>query len=240
MWNPVNNASRRAPPLSSSRSSCLHRFVLRPQSPVYCRDPILPNMPQCAFTSGDPPSQCTSTTFKKSKYCKAHSDEFHEIKSKYKHAEEQVEIMGRSLVNASQIYRTPLEERGQVEDAVNMILWYVVNMDQEAHWRRKQDAKFYGGENERHHARLAELKKLRSDGIALLKIFRARYDTLAARDKEGQPPEEARKVAEDTRSLWDAIRRQWHIHLHTFCDHGDDEAAIAKQVDEEMGLLPEV
>ena len=95
-------------------------------------------------------------------------------------------------------------------------------------------------EDERHHARLAELRKLREDGIALLKIFRARYDTLAARDKDGVSAEEAKKVAQESRSLWDSFRQHWHAHLCAFGDFGSDEAAVAKRVNEEMGPLPQV
>ncbi|RDX51678.1 hypothetical protein OH76DRAFT_263643 [Lentinus brumalis] len=197
-------------------------------------------MPQCVLTFGDPPTRCIFAKCKKSEYCKAHYDEYYEMKDNYHCAAEEVAIMGRSLVVASEVHRTPLERREHVQAAVNMIMWYVMNMDQEAHWRLQHNAKFFARENERHNERLAELEKLRADGIALMKKFRARYDCLAARDKDGQFPEEVQKVVEETRSLWQSFRQHWHAHLRTFGGHGNDEDVIVKQVDEEMGPVPEV
>ncbi len=102
-------------------------------------------MPQCVLTFGDPPTRCIFAKCKKSEYFKAHYDEYYEMKANYHCAAEEVAIMGRSLVVASEVHRTPLERRGHVQAAVNMIMWYVMNMDQEAHWRRQHNAKFFGG-----------------------------------------------------------------------------------------------
>ena len=143
----VSLNSRNLLPSCASATNSDFLSVLPPKSCLLVFPFLLfpSTMPQCNYTSGDTPTPCTSATYKKFKYCKAHNDEYYGLKARYKRAQEEAEIMGRSLFNASQIHRTPLEQRGHVQAAVNMIMWYVMNIDQEAHGRREQDAKFYGG-----------------------------------------------------------------------------------------------